>query len=473
MTLTRRALYALAAVALAGSSVMFLGVAPAVAAIEPSFEVPCYPSGTAAQQMHMDDPIVFPGQPGKSHMHTFFGAKGTDAYTTLSSLLASGDSQCGKNYDAVDQSAYWVPTLYRDGVPEVRSDGSVELRVYYKRAGGASGVPIDQAFPRGLRMIAGNAMATSNPDPAHIWFKCAMTNDPGRQSGYYTNSFPDCDADQSVVLTLTFPDCWDGKHLDSADHKSHMAYSGGTNAACPSSHPVKLPQIIFEAWYYGVNGPPSDFQLKSPDPADRDNAFTFHGDVISAWDTKAAASLVNYCLNEDTVDCNTLTFDRIPIHYTPAQLDAQTAIGATTAPSPDAAGSQSASAHGGSAHSATTHTAKARSSHVVGASSMSGSHAAPATNTHGAGTHSTSGAGAGTGSAVASSHAHEAAGSTPALPAHTPEVGQAAELTPTGSSSGRWWGLIVGGVAIVLLPLAIATDRLRRGPGRPPGSSES
>lgn len=46
--------------------------------------------------------------------------------------------------------------------------------------------------------------------------------------------------------------CWDGTNLDSVDHQSHVAYStggfGGANGggACPQSHPVKLPQVMFE-----------------------------------------------------------------------------------------------------------------------------------------------------------------------------------------------------------------------------------
>jgi hypothetical protein len=43
--------------------------------------------------------------------------------------------------------------------------------------------------------------------------------------------------------------CWNGKDLDSPNHQSHVAYSGTGAAgggACPSSHPVKLPQVMFE-----------------------------------------------------------------------------------------------------------------------------------------------------------------------------------------------------------------------------------
>jgi hypothetical protein len=49
--------------------------------------------------------------------------------------------------------------------------------------------------------------------------------------------------------------CWDGKNLDSPDHKSHVAYpvagaqtftGNSVGGACPSTHPVKIPQIMLE-----------------------------------------------------------------------------------------------------------------------------------------------------------------------------------------------------------------------------------
>ncbi len=50
---------------------------------------------------------------------------------------------------------------------------------------------------------------------------------------------------------LTNCRCWDGKNLDSPDHQSHMFNTiksdGFMNApACPSSHPVRMPQVTFE-----------------------------------------------------------------------------------------------------------------------------------------------------------------------------------------------------------------------------------
>jgi hypothetical protein len=45
--------------------------------------------------------------------------------------------------------------------------------------------------------------------------------------------------------------CWDGKNLDSPDHQSHMfrtkKQDGFLNdPACPSTHPVRVPQVAYE-----------------------------------------------------------------------------------------------------------------------------------------------------------------------------------------------------------------------------------
>src|SRR5438045_3176080 len=58
-----------------------------------------------------DDPIVFPGQPGVSHNHTFAGNTATDASSTAATLLP-GKTSC---QDTADTSAYWFPTLYQSG----------------------------------------------------------------------------------------------------------------------------------------------------------------------------------------------------------------------------------------------------------------------------------------------------------------------------------------------------------------------
>src|SRR5690242_9635677 len=58
-----------------------------------------------------DDPIVYPGQPGRSHMHSFYGNTSTNAATTTASLQAASPSTCGRGMGTSDLSGYWVPSL--------------------------------------------------------------------------------------------------------------------------------------------------------------------------------------------------------------------------------------------------------------------------------------------------------------------------------------------------------------------------
>ena len=127
----------------------------------------------SADHFAMDDPIVFPGQPGMSHMHTFYGNTSTDAYSTVSSLSAASPSSCGRGMGTSDLSAYWVPSLMKknaDGTSSVVKTEQVTT-VYYRRAGGGMG-PGVQPFPSGLRMIAGNAKATSDQSLSIVQWDC-------------------------------------------------------------------------------------------------------------------------------------------------------------------------------------------------------------------------------------------------------------------------------------------------------------
>mgnify|MGYP000846091499 CR=1 FL=1 len=285
-----------------------LAPTPALAVPEPSFRVVC-----ALTRVAPDDPIVFPGQPGRSHLHNFFASQVTAA-TTVDSLLAQSSTNCSRGYGGVDFSGYWVPALLKNGSPVNSESVRVELAAYYKRAGGASGVAVKQAIPRGLRMIAGDMMAGGPQEM--VYYKCAKNEDAGSQSKL-GRGFPSCASDEMLIAELKFPDCWDGVNLDSANHKSHVAYSTGSDARCSASHPVKLPQLTFELWYHGVNGPASSLSWASGDQ------YSFHGDVISAWNTTAQANLVNQCINTAR-DCNPLVFGSVPVGaVSQAQLDAQ------------------------------------------------------------------------------------------------------------------------------------------------------
>ena len=120
-----------------------------------AFRFLCAPSQNA-----YNDPLVFPGQPGKSHLHTFFGNTLADANSTYQSLRTTGESTCN---DKLNRSAYWIPAMMNGAGKVVMPD---YLAVYYKRYPSTDPRCQTEAtacikLPRGLRYIFGYDM--SNP----------------------------------------------------------------------------------------------------------------------------------------------------------------------------------------------------------------------------------------------------------------------------------------------------------------------
>ena len=81
-----------------------------------------------------------------------------------------------------------------------------------------------------------------------------------------------------------FPNCWDGRNLDSADHRSHMAYkyydANGVHR-CPSSHPVELVEIT-EKIFYPAAPDIGTWSISSDMGAAPGS--TLHADWFGAWD---------------------------------------------------------------------------------------------------------------------------------------------------------------------------------------------
>lgn len=222
-----------------------------------------------------DDPIIFPGLPGASHMHSFFGSTVTNAHTNLADLLNSS-STCNPR---IDVSSYWVPTLYADNVP-------VEPTIvtfYYLGEGVRDDIIANtQPLPLGLRIVAGNAQATA-PDASTIsrW-SCLHAGHVGA-----SKDFVNCPSGTMLESYLDFPQCWNGRDLDSPNHKSHMAYP--VNQACPSSHPVAVPKLR-QVLRYPVSGNPARFRLASG------AGFTMHGDFFNAWPEAEMLRRVRDCI---------------------------------------------------------------------------------------------------------------------------------------------------------------------------------
>jgi hypothetical protein len=272
-------------IVLAAAFFAALGFAPrqAQADVDHVFNVTC-----PLSHFGSDDPIVSPGQPGNSHRHAFYGNSSTDAFTTTKSLMGS-KSTCERGFATADRSAYWVPSLYRLGpdgrVREVRlSADDQHLSAYYRRSGGTTGDRV-KPFPRGLRMIAGDAAANKPQDTLDVAWRCNGSHAPE------SADIPNCSSATVLQAFVSFPDCWDGVNLDSADHRSHMTLSRGDRRSCPRSHPVKLPQLTFELSF---NLPPvagARYELSSG------GRYSMHGDFFAAWDDRVQSALVNSCLN--------------------------------------------------------------------------------------------------------------------------------------------------------------------------------
>jgi hypothetical protein len=216
---------------------------------------PYYVIGCGFSHFNNDDPIAFPGQPGRSHNHTYIGARNVNASSTPASIRG-GPTTCPDDGDA---SAYWMPTLFVAGEP-IRPLAA--LAYYVKRTYEPIHLP-----PAGLKMIAGDPEAT-RPQPTRVvsW-SCG-----GVGATRVFATIPGCAERDTLVLRVDFPNCWNGKNADSPDHKRHMAYS--VAARCPSTHPVPVPTITLIVLYPPV---PRTARPSS-------GRFAAHADFMNGWD---------------------------------------------------------------------------------------------------------------------------------------------------------------------------------------------
>jgi len=258
------------------------------------FTVNCH-----ALTIQRSDPIVNPGVPG-THTHSVIG--GNAFRRTMPGRFAENATKttCDK---ALDHSNYWVPSLYH-----FRSDNMWELvpwthaAVYYlKRAcnydpnlnhcDGDNAFQL--AFPYGFRMVAGDpGRRTQNSsvfEQKGINMVCLGGNQP-EQPGFPKGK---CDAIRAQVF---FPSCWNGKDLDTPDHKSHVAYpyKGDYNTGvCPASHPVAIFSIFYEFFFETKQIPDwNRFAFSCGDPT----AYGYHGDFIMGWTDRDKLQVAHqYC----------------------------------------------------------------------------------------------------------------------------------------------------------------------------------
>ncbi|MSO58859.1 MAG: DUF1996 domain-containing protein [Ilumatobacteraceae bacterium] len=223
-----------------------------------------------------DDPIMYPDQPGASHQHDYFGATSVAAATKWKSLK-NMPNLCKSMGDL---SAYWAPTLQANLLDVTPTEMAVYLRTPTEAEPSQVVAP-----PNGLELIS-----------VRSGWTCARTDTP-------QVTMPSCPSPSTTRLILEYPDCWDGKHLSSSDHFSHVAVS--VHGKCPSSHDTMIPQMATELRYELKNyAPDTEYSLSSGE------LNTVHGDAILFWDQEVMKKEIRSCLMR-RVNCDLTWFTSI------------------------------------------------------------------------------------------------------------------------------------------------------------------
>lgn len=237
------------------------------------FRAECNPTSRAG-----NDPIVFPNQPNVSHNHQFFGNTSTSASSTLQSLRLGGTS-CSP---IADKAAYWVPTLYKNGVAVAPE----RVTIYYQ---GITAPTRAVPHQQGLKYVIGNSGATSpDQNPAARW-SCLGFSESSRD-------FLNCPPGSKLQNYLDFPTCSDGR-LDSPNHKDHMVFGlGGVGGTCPASHPIVVPRLEFLITYPVNGGGLTLGGTRNGVNVTNAPGYTFHGDFFNAWDAGELQRRVSNCI---------------------------------------------------------------------------------------------------------------------------------------------------------------------------------
>jgi hypothetical protein len=179
----------------------------------------------ANNHRNSDNFMVTPGKRnGAQHVHDYVGNLSTDAFSDDDSL-----HRAGTTCDRDNKSTFFWPVLR---ATDQRGDDADE------DGGGLDGnfgrilrpATVDLRFlgnpkqkvvpmPDDLTIIMGDAKARTNGEKnANAQWTC--TGFENR----ITDKYPLCPAGSRLVRILEFPSCWDGEHLDSKDHRSHVVY---------------------------------------------------------------------------------------------------------------------------------------------------------------------------------------------------------------------------------------------------------
>nr|WP_152889111.1 DUF1996 domain-containing protein [Streptomyces adustus] len=251
-----------------------------------------------------DNVIVAPGvSNGAHHFHDYVGNQSNTGFASDNDL-ANAQTSC---QDQGDKSSYFWPVLRlqngtqeRDaGSPGGGTEGNAGQIVTPKQVTMTFvGNPRSKvtAMPRLLRIITGDAKAFVNgPANANASWSCT-----GLEDRQLKDKYPLCPSGSDVVRTFKFQSCWDGRNIDSANHRTHVAFAAA-DGSCPSGFQA-IPQLV-QRIVYDVDAPSlQDGGRTTPlfavdsFPENLHKPITDHGDFINVFDEKLMNEMVD-CIN--------------------------------------------------------------------------------------------------------------------------------------------------------------------------------
>ena len=167
-------------------------------------------------------------------------------------------------------------------------------------------VPNMVAFPKGFRMLSGDAAARSLDSVTMTYsnkqyggtlqanrVSYACLDSSGGQPE--TPGFKSLQCDAGLRAQVHFQSCWDGVNLYKSD-QSHVAYlSGMDNGVCPPTHPKLLPHLFFEVIYSVRSVDQSDGGMFVFSQGDT-TGYGFHGDFLNGWDPDVLDAAIDQCM---------------------------------------------------------------------------------------------------------------------------------------------------------------------------------
>jgi Domain of unknown function (DUF1996) len=247
------------------------------------------------------DRIVFPGQqPPAGHLHDHYGTLATPDATV--SQMQQSASACNRPEDT---AGYWVTAVLKPDGPDAGSDPdpvpATAMKAYYRTDVPASKV---KPIPLGLMIVAGNHAATAaNPQSTNIVHWDCKNEQTGEVTGPWVEPHQCESTDAKPRLKIRFPQCWDGKNLDSPDHKAHTAYPKRVNGVykCPSTHPVAITRLGLQ-FNFPAEGDPGWANMETV-TFSSGGRYSGHADFWHTWRVTGENGFDNLhtrCLKEGT-----------------------------------------------------------------------------------------------------------------------------------------------------------------------------